>query len=545
MKMVSPALKKSASWFLIFVMMFYTTSCNYYKVKKLSKSDSAGMQHIGSMHQKIILHAGDETFVMTNIKVDSTFLSGYIFKTDSTDFFYNEKNTDKTYKISQKEILNEVHIYLNEWQVKSMHAEIPLENIQEIRIIDPDTGLTVASYVISTIAIIGGVMAIVYILIILLKSSCPYVYVHDGNTYVFAGEIYGGAVAKNLERDDYMPLPDIKWQNGRFKLRISNELKEVQYTDLAELLVVNHPENSEVLLDNSGQPRLIRKKQAPTVALSGGGEDLLSTLEKRDNHIYFFNDHHSSNHAVLLKFDKPNDVKTANFVFRAKNTLWFDYIFGDFLSMFGRKYKRWMEKQSALPREERMQKIREYKFPLFVYVKKDNRWVLQEEILTVGPLAYRDFVVPIDVSSISDKQIEIKVETGFMFWEMDAVFMDFTGNEQVSYDVVKPNVVFGTGGINWLDSLMKDDNQYMIQHNEGDVSELLFITDPPEPGYKQSVFLHTQGYYTLVRDFQGPPDVSGLKKFKAPDHFSSFSKSKYLELMNHNKSQKVNPPKSK
>ncbi|MBK6786045.1 MAG: hypothetical protein IPG79_21600 [Saprospiraceae bacterium] len=105
-------------------------------------------------------------------------------------------------------------------------------------------------------------------------------YVYDGETYIFEGETFGGAIAQNLERDDYMPLPDIRGNHGHYKIRISNELKEIQYTDLAELIVVDHPENSEVLLDKKVTPCAFNKISA-SKAKSENGDNLLSVLDKK------------------------------------------------------------------------------------------------------------------------------------------------------------------------------------------------------------------------------------------------------------------------
>jgi hypothetical protein len=54
-------------------------------------------------------------------------------------------------------------------------------------------------------------------------------------------KLYGGAIFAPLERDDFMPLPNMVPTEEEYRLRITNELKERQYTNLAELWVVQHP----------------------------------------------------------------------------------------------------------------------------------------------------------------------------------------------------------------------------------------------------------------------------------------------------------------
>jgi hypothetical protein len=78
-----------------------------------------------------------------------------------------------------------------------------------------------------TVAIIGAIAA-------LTKDSCPFISVYDGNNYFLQGETFGGAVYPSLARADFVPLPAAAI--GReVNLMISNELKEKQYTDYADL----------------------------------------------------------------------------------------------------------------------------------------------------------------------------------------------------------------------------------------------------------------------------------------------------------------------
>ena len=80
-------------------------------------------------------------------------------------------------------------------------------------------------------------------------------------------EMYGGAIYSSLERDDYMPLPNLKDFNEEYQLKISNELQERQYTNLAELVVIQHPENSSVIIDKNGTIQTIISPFSPSKAI--------------------------------------------------------------------------------------------------------------------------------------------------------------------------------------------------------------------------------------------------------------------------------------
>ena len=233
-----------------------------------------------------------------------------------------------------------------------------------------------------------------------------------------------------------------------------------------------------------------------------------------------------------MRFARPADVDYGKLVLRAKNTLWFDYQFGEFLSLFGTMYDEYMDLQKGISTDEREQRSIANDFPLSIYVKNhDEAWSLVDYLHTVGPLASRDFIVPVDLTGLESDQIEIKIETGFMFWELDFAGMDFMDNSEVNITYLKPLKAIGTGSQNWTTALSETDQIYMPQEDVGDVTEIMFRAIRPGENQKQSYFLHTRGYYELIRDFEGLPDLVELNKFKKNGYFSDFSRAQYHKVL--------------
>jgi hypothetical protein len=404
-----------------------------------------------------------------------------------------------------------------------------LSSIQQIKIIEKDTGKTTASYVFGTFGVIAGALLIIGVIVALTKSSCPYVYSYDGEGYVFEGEIFGGAIAKNLQREDFMPLTSLKQKDGLYKIRISNELKERQHTDLAQLLIVEHPADQKVLLDKNGVVHSIGNIQHPEAACTFSGDDILPEMQSKDEMVFFFNDEEYSTNGVVIKFNKPEGANLGKLVFRAKNTLWSDYQVGRFFQLFGSSFNGWMEKQSKINPEVRKQRIIDQQLPLEIYLKNGAEWNLVDRLQTVGPLAYRDFVVPIDLTKHAADDIELKIQSGFMFWEIDQIGLDFTDDRELEISRVNPISAIGTGGIDWLTELKATDGQYMSQDTVGMVTELIYRAPTTSGnGYVQSCFLRTSGYYEPIREFEGLPQLIELNKFKTPGYLSDFSRTNYL-----------------
>lgn len=519
---------KILAYFLMVLILIHSVSCKYYKVDGVSKSEFVNILNMGEIHKYFIVHAGSDLYALNDIEATSQVVSGNIANIEN-DVYYNEERK-KRIKEGEKDIVNEVHIYLKEGEkeVALGFVELPLSDIEEIRIIDRNTGKEIAVY-----ALIGvGALVIISAVVAATKSSCPYAYSFNGENFVFEGETYGGAIGKNLEREDYMPLPSLKMVNGNFRIRMSNELKERQYTNLLELIVVEHLEEQKVLLDKTGAPQLVANSIEPILASSSNGEDIRSILKKKDAKVHFFNNQDFSKNEVVMKFKKPREALNAKLVLNCKNTLWFDYQFGEFIEKFGAYYSNWMSDEANTTTNERMQRIIDSDFPLFISVKKNGKWEMVDYLLTVGPLAPRDFVIPLDDSEVMSDNIEIKLETGFMFWELDYAGMDFSENTIFETNTLKPYLAYGTGSKDWKAELEKSDDLYMAQENIGDVTELVFIV-PDRLQYKPyTAFLKTQGYYELIRDFDGLPEWAQLKKFKEPGHFSDFSRENYLNAVN-------------
>ncbi|MBI2502049.1 MAG: VCBS repeat-containing protein [Candidatus Latescibacteria bacterium] len=89
-------------------------------------------------------------------------------------------------------------------------------------------------------------------------TSCPILYAWDGKEFRFVTDILGGAIIGYLlapgqyytpDTDEYVPLGEIAPRDGKYEVRIANQLEEIIYLDALQLLVVDHPEGVEVYPD--------------------------------------------------------------------------------------------------------------------------------------------------------------------------------------------------------------------------------------------------------------------------------------------------------
>jgi hypothetical protein len=521
----------------LFAFLFQLIACNYYRTRT---EDPSAIKNLYSLSKgKIfLLHQGSKTWSLTDPVLNGDELEGKLNDVPAslTNYAYTDPVKSHRYQSKDKyNALNLVHLYINEYrQEEGSQVAIPVSSIKRIDIVEKDTGRTIATHVLSTIGITVGVLLLISIIILLTKSSCPFVYTHNGEGYEFTGEAYGGAIFAPLERDDFMPLPNMVPVENEYRLRITNELKERQYTNLAELWVVQHPADSKVLLDNKGNVHTLSAIQAPVAAQTNAGESCLEPLLKQDKASHLFNEDVPENkpNEAILTFDKPSEAVNGKLVLHAQNSLWLDYLFGEFTQQFGSYYNKWAASQKRESYEKLSQWQHEQGIPLSVYLETNKGWQLVDHIESVGPLASRDLVVPVNLADVQAKdQIRIKLTSGFMFWEVDYVGIDYTANVPVKMEKYKPARAVNEKGQDVRQALSGNDEVYLHQLQPGTAVSISYRHVVQQaPGTTLSTFLHTKGYYEHVRDYTGTPDVPELISFRKPGRFIEFSKEKYQEV---------------
>lgn len=519
--------------FIVFtfaILLF--AGCSYFKVKKMTTDNLETLANLGTIYKYFVVHdQNGNIYSLKEPNVEKEALTG-LFSLNPTNPIYYKKDRPDRYKRLEKSILHEVHIYLwGDLTIEEGTNTIPLNTVNEIHIIEKDSDKTVTSYVGSSIGVAAGALVIAAAIAAALKNSCPYIYVNDGENFIFLGETYGGAIASNLERKDYMPLPGIQPLNDTYQVRLSNELKERQHTNMANLMVIQHPENSQALIDQNGTAHLLQDLQVPIRATTTTGMNVSAQMESVDNDIFMFNETRVDTNRLHLTFQKPLDATASKLFLHAKNTAWFDHIIGKMFENFGGFYNTFMNQEKERPAAERFQDFKSKGIMLDVFVKTDEGWEYVDFLHTIGPMASRDFVIPIDLTKVTGETVEIKIETGFMFWDVDCAKMDFSVAAPLTVSYLKPSLVIDHEGNDHTAVLANDDEQYLVQANVGDVAELHYPAIQITTGQKQTVFLHSKGYYEPIRTFTGMPNLTKLYKFKNPKYLSQFSKEMYLEYI--------------
>ena len=131
-------------------------------------------------------------------------------------------------------------------------------------------------------------------------SSCPYLYTWNGSKFEFITDFMGGGEIgywqgpgrwNTPDPDEYVRIPPgaLVEENGRYELRVTNELEEALFVDRLQLVAVDHPRGTEVFPNEGlGAPAAdsfivaTRGARPPSSAKDEHGHDVLDRLTHMD-----------------------------------------------------------------------------------------------------------------------------------------------------------------------------------------------------------------------------------------------------------------------
>jgi len=518
--------------FLLAIFLNLVLGCNYYKIKSRHADDPDFKKSINETlnDQNLVLLVQDSSsYLAEHIDFDERSL---IVKLDSLPHelvsMHAELEQIEGTRFKAKEhkaIVHEVRIYPNENTKLVLGTNtIPLNDIQRIDIYDHDTGLEILNWVGVTV----GIFAVFILIVALTKSSCPYVYSHNGQNYVYEGESYGGAIFKSLERMDYLLLKGIDTIDRTKTIKIANNLKERQFIDQLELIELRTPPGVKALIDKNGVAHSFQNPHTPLMAIADQ-KDYSEQLVSPDDGSFVFDRGDTDKSYIDLQF--PNEYREGKLIINAKGSLWLDYLYGEFSKLFGDRYTSFIEHQYNRSAKELNQWIRDQDLLLSVYEQTNTGWELIDRFDMVGPLGDgRDIVMSIPINPEAGKTRNIRLETGFMFWELNYAAIDYSPNQIIQLSTKTSFRALDHTGVNQNGLLTSDDSRYLEQQKIGDFVTVNFKTDPLNPLLSSHYFLGIKGYYEHIRDFEGAPQLTKLRMFREPGYFSEYSRTTYYNL---------------
>lgn len=392
-------------------------------------------------------------------------------------------------------------------------VSIPLSEVSRITVERFDAGKTV-------LAVVGGA-AVIALVALATKESCPFVYSYDGTQYVFDGEPYGGAICEGLKRTDWCRLEHLKPASGEYRLLLTNEVDETQFTDEFKLWVVDHRPGLEVMADAEGELHTIDKPAPPVQAMDGKKGDILKWVAAQDP-LCWETDLLSRDPAraadwrdtLYLSFLRPEEKQTGKLVVGGSTTLWGSQMLKRMTELRGVETNNWFD----MLRSPSMRQIldawngREELYRLQVKVRVANKWVTRGEISGGGPFITEDRIVVLDLSGVMGDTLQILLAPPAGFWQIDRLAMEYGKDEHINIQEISASRALGHDGADLLGTLDSTDGRYYMTPEVGQTATLTFRVPPQNAGLERAVFAKVSGYYSMHMNTNRPPQTGLLNR---------------------------------
>ena len=137
-----PIWRSVISFFLVILILVFTTGCNFYKVREVSPYELPSLQELGKVVKYFVLNQADGKYQLTDLRIDGDQLIAQLDELSKPVYFWKDRGAEKrkTYEAGEANMLNEVHVFLREGTPTYMpgsEVSIPLSAIEKIEVIDP------------------------------------------------------------------------------------------------------------------------------------------------------------------------------------------------------------------------------------------------------------------------------------------------------------------------------------------------------------------------------------------------------------------------
>ena len=346
-------------------------------------------------------------------------------------------------------------------------------------------------------------------------GSCPFVYSYDGNQYHFEHEPVPNSINKAFETTTYGNLYKLQEIDGRYNIRITEELNSETYVNGLKLYAVDFKEENdaeEMIADIFGKPHTVKNRIAPKAFVDSMDRNWLEEITKKGKlvtsptNLYDKGQYVMSYEAI---FNKPEDLEgNAKLIISTKATelvsswgKWFNEIID------GKNNIWWIQEALLSSNTDELLDIIDI-INLEVDLWDGNNWVNQGNI-SAGAYLFEEYLIPIDLNLLQGNMDELKIRlrSGVGFFEIDQVSVDYSNDEiieitDLEIDEARLN---GLNDVSQILSNFKDDKRVKLK--KGDYIDISFEAPRLIEGYKRGFIVEFKGHFTIGSESRVNPIV--------------------------------------
>jgi len=415
-------------------------------------------------------------------------------------------------------------------------VRVPLSEIKQVYLRKTNTGMSI----LASLGVVAGVILGGLGLVAALKESCPFVYSFDGKEFIFDAEPYGGATCQGLQRTEWVELEHLKNDKGIYRVRLTNEVEETQYTDEFKLVVADHDPGVKVAPDENGIMHTFGDPQPPLHAVDQNNRDILPYVAKTDWISWETESDDLANMAgpstkgeLLFEFAKPAGAAMAKVLFNGRNTLWASQMVKRYLELHGQNiascYAALNRKGMAYEMTKKWN-LEEELYQLQIRVETQNGWETRGVFTGGGPFISEDKAYIIDLAGVPGEALRIRLTPPAAFWAINSIAVDYSADNLVQVRYLAAVEALDDSGRDIRAVLNSTDQNYYVMPQKGMRADLAFAVPPRQPGKERTVFAKVGGYYDIHMEALGDPQTTVLSRFLSEPGFAGrYGLDEYLQ----------------
>ena len=369
---------------------------------------------------------------------------------------------------------------------------------------------------------IGTAVAATVTLAIL--CNCPRVYsIDDTGNKNLQGVILSGAISKSLEREELLPIDPFYGDSDTLTLRIANELPEKEFINQLSLFKVKHRKGYQIARESNGSLLEFQSIITPDSAKTNSGLNIRSQIEKNDNLSYAFdsNIEETEFNSVIVSFLKSRlKSKSTQLIIRAKQTEWLEKVSDTFFSLYGNTFDKLTQKMDKTPKKILEKYMARQGIYLNVYMNTKAGWKNIGYFANPGIIQEKLLSIDLNWDEVSGEEIQIKLESGFKFWEINQIGLTQDGHILTKYTDVPLISGKNESGENIIDLISHHDKKYAIQQANHSYIDLVFENNLEE---NEIYVFKGSGYYHHERNYPHPPVKQAIKILRSKGNLAAHS----------------------
>jgi hypothetical protein len=342
------------------------------------------------------------------------------------------------------------------------------------------------------------------------SSSCPFVYSFNGRELVLDAEPLGGAIVEAGQRGDWSRLENLAESGGEYRLRVANEMQEVEYLDEVKLQVIDHPTDARAVPDLFGGVHALADPVAPSRARDMRDSDVLDLVGRRDGRVWMANPlgrdparEADLRDGLVLEFPRPRGAESATLTTRARSTPWMAQLVHHVLALKGRDLTGWYDRVNTDAGAQRSLWNLALGMAPTVRLWTGDEWKAIDLLASLPAVTFGEQAVRLDLRGLRGDVVRLRMDGLPGTCMVDAASLHF-GEPPAELSEIAPVSAEASDGRDVREAIRAiDRNRHELK--EGEALELRFAAPPRRAGLDRSFVLKTTGYYKILMPAAGEP----------------------------------------